>query len=90
MVQSIWWSEQCLLHEQVSVSFDKREVLCILMQYDIELMHTFGIKALKFILYTIFFYHFDYDVETWYWSAFFSLQWIHFNANDSLEQTWSL
>ena len=40
------------------------------MQYDIELMHTFGIKALKLILYTIFFYHFDYDVETWYWSAF--------------------
>ena len=30
------------LHEQVSVLFDKREALCILMQYEIELMYTFG------------------------------------------------
>ena len=33
------------LHEQVSVSLDKLEVLCILMQYEIELMFTFGIIA---------------------------------------------
>ena len=31
------------LHEQVSVSLDKGEALCILMQYEIELMYTFGI-----------------------------------------------
>ena len=30
-----------LLHEHVSVSFDKREAMCILMQYEIELMYTF-------------------------------------------------
>ena len=31
---------QCVvnLEEQVSVTFDKRETLCILMQYEIELM----------------------------------------------------
>ena len=35
------------LHEQVSVSLDKCEALCILMQYEIELMYlyTFGIIA---------------------------------------------
>ena len=33
------------LHEQVSVSLDKWEALCILMQYEIELMYTFGIIA---------------------------------------------
>ena len=37
------------MHEQVSVTMDKREVLCILMQYEIELMYTFGIIAFKFI-----------------------------------------
>ena len=37
------------LHEQVSVSLDKREALCILMQYEIELMNTFGIIAFSFI-----------------------------------------
>ena len=31
--------------EQVSVSLDKREALCILMQHEIELMYTFGIIA---------------------------------------------
>ena len=31
------------LHAQVSVSLDKWEALCILMQYEIELMYTFGI-----------------------------------------------
>ena len=38
-------SGQDLLHEPVSVSFDKREALCILMQYEIELMYTFGTIA---------------------------------------------
>ena len=33
------------LHEQVSVSIDEWEALCILMQYEIELMYTFGIIA---------------------------------------------
>ena len=33
------------LHEQVSVSLDKWEALCILMQYEIELMYIFGIIA---------------------------------------------
>ena len=33
------------LHEKVSVSLDKWEALCILMQYEIELMYTFGIIA---------------------------------------------
>ena len=34
-------------HEQVSVSLDKWEALCIVMQYEIKLMYTFGIIALK-------------------------------------------
>ena len=33
------------LHEQVSVSLDKWESMCIVMQYEIELMYTFGIIA---------------------------------------------
>ena len=33
------------LHDQVSVSLDKWEALCILMQYEIEPMYTFGIVA---------------------------------------------
>ena len=37
------------LHEQVSVSLDKWETLCILMQYEIELMYTLGIIAFQFI-----------------------------------------
>ena len=37
------------LHEQISVSLDKWEALCILMQYEIEMMYTFGIIAFKFI-----------------------------------------
>ena len=37
------------MHEQESVTFDKREALCIFMQYEIELMNTFGIIAFKFI-----------------------------------------
>ena len=37
------------LHEQVSVSLDKWETLCIFMQYEIELMYAFWIIAFKFI-----------------------------------------
>ena len=37
------------MHEQVYVTFDKREALCVLMQYEIELIYTFGITAFKFI-----------------------------------------
>ena len=37
------------MHEQVSVTFVKREALCILMQYEIELMYKFVILAFKFI-----------------------------------------
>ena len=33
------------LYEQVSVSLDKWDALCILMQYEIELMYTFRIIA---------------------------------------------
>ena len=45
MCRTILRSGQGILHEQVSVSFDKREVLCILVQYEVELMYTFGIIA---------------------------------------------
>ena len=34
--------KKVFLHDQVSVSLDKWEALCILMQYEIELMYTFG------------------------------------------------
>ena len=37
------------MHEQVSVILDKREAVCILMQYTIELMCTFGTIAFEFI-----------------------------------------
>ena len=37
------------MREQVSVTFNKREALCILIQYEIELMYTFGIISFKFI-----------------------------------------
>ena len=33
------------LHEQVSISLDNGEALCILMQYEIEMTNTFGIIA---------------------------------------------
>ena len=36
-------STRVFLHEQVSVLLDKWEALCILMQYEIDLIHTFGI-----------------------------------------------
>ena len=57
------------LHEQVSVSLDKWEALCILMQFEIELMYTFGIIAFYFIC-TIFFLPNDHYVVIWYWSKF--------------------
>ena len=37
------------MHEKVSVTFDKRETFGIFMQYEIELVYTLGIIALKFI-----------------------------------------
>ena len=37
------------MHEQVSVSLHKLEALCILMQYEIEMMYTFGVIAFKII-----------------------------------------
>ena len=49
MGHSILGSEQGLLHEQVSVTIDKREALCILMQYTNELMYTFETIAFKLI-----------------------------------------
>ena len=45
MCQTILWSGQGILHEQISVSFDKREAMCILMQYEAERMYTFGTMA---------------------------------------------
>ena len=41
---------QDFLHEQVSVTFAKGEVLCIFMQYEMELMYTFGKIALNSFL----------------------------------------
>ena len=49
MCQSIWGSGQGLSHEQVSVTFDKKEALGILMQYGIELMYTFDTIAFDLI-----------------------------------------
>ena len=49
MCRTILWSGQGILHEQVSVSFGKREALCILMQYEGELMYTFRTMAFLFI-----------------------------------------
>ena len=45
-VRQFCGQNKVFLHEHVSVSVDKWEALCILMQYEIELMYTFGIKAL--------------------------------------------
>ena len=44
-VRQICDQNKVFLHGQVSVSLDKWEALCILMQYEIELMYTFGIIA---------------------------------------------
>ena len=49
MCQSIWGSVQGFLQEQVSVLFNKREALCILMQNEIELMNTLGTIAFEII-----------------------------------------
>ena len=40
------------------------------MQYDIEMMYTYGIIAFKFICTIIILLRNDHDVETWFWSAF--------------------
>ena len=56
--------KKVFLHEQVSVSLDKWEALCILMQYEIELMYTFGKIAFQFIC-TIFSFTKCYYVEIW-------------------------
>ena len=40
MFQTMLWSGQGILHELLSVSFDKREALCILLQYEAEQMYT--------------------------------------------------
>ena len=77
MCLSIWLSGYGLLHEKVSVTFDKRETFGIFMQYEIELMFTLGIIAFKFIC-TNFFLSSDYDVENWYWYAF------HYNSKFTL------
>ena len=69
MCHSIWWSGQGLFHEQVSVAFDKGESSCILMQYEIKLIYTFGVIAFK-LMCILFTFLNDYDVETCYWSAF--------------------
>ena len=52
------------LHEQASVSLDKWEALCILMQYEIKLMYTFGVKAFNsFVQYYLL--PNDYYVKIW-------------------------
>ena len=48
-VRQLCHQNKVFLHEQVSVSLEKWEALCILMQYEIELMYTFGIIAFYFI-----------------------------------------
>ena len=64
------------MHEKVSCTFHKRETFGIFMQYEIELMYTLGIIAFKMYTLRIILFKFifllsnDYDVETWYWSAF--------------------
>ena len=44
-VRQLCDQNKVVLHEQVSVSLDKWEALCILMKYEIEMMYTFGIIA---------------------------------------------
>ena len=52
-VRQFYDQKNVFLHEQVSVSLDKWEALCILMQYEIELMYTFGKNSIL-IHFTIF------------------------------------
>ena len=61
------------------------EALCILMQYEIELMHRFVIIAFKFICINFLLSNY-YDVETWYWSA------IHYNSKFTLRSkiSWNI
>ena len=49
MCQKCYDQNKVFLHEKVSVTLDKWEALCILMQYEIELMYTFGIITFYFI-----------------------------------------
>ena len=44
-VRRVCDQNKVFLYEQVSVSLDKWEALYILMQYEIELMYTFGIMV---------------------------------------------
>ena len=44
-VRQICDENKVFLHKQVSVTLDKWEALWILMQYEIQLMYTFGIIA---------------------------------------------
>ena len=60
--------DKVFLHEKVSVSLDKWEALCILMQYEIELMYTVGINFNSFVQY--FLLPNDYYVEIWQRSEF--------------------
>ena len=78
----------CLSHEQVSVTIEKREAVCILMQYEIKLTYIFAKWAFKFICIM-------YSFTEWLLCGNLvlvgiSLQQIHFNVKDSLEQAWSL
>ena len=45
MCQTIFDQNKVFWHEQVSVSLDKWEALCIFMQYEIEQIYTVGIIA---------------------------------------------
>ena len=42
MCQKILHQNKVFLHEHAFVSLDKWEALCIFMQYEIELIYTFG------------------------------------------------
>ena len=55
MCQTNLWSGQGISHDQVSVSFDKREALCILMQYEATGIHIWN-NGTKIHLYDIFCY----------------------------------
>ena len=48
-VRQFCGQNKVFLHEKVSVSLDKWEVMRILMQYDIQLMYTFGMITFQFL-----------------------------------------
>ena len=50
MCQLIWYPGYGLLHEKISVTFNKRETFRIFMQYEIELMYKLGIIARAYFL----------------------------------------